>query len=62
MLKDFERMPSLTICRQQEMGRVRTVQPANLVNLLFNFQTFEIIKLWFVALEGAINIVLPTIQ
>lgn len=33
-------------------------QPSNLVDLLLNLKTFQVVKLRLVALEGAVNIVL----
>lgn len=35
-------------------------QPSNLVDLLLNLKTFQVVKLRLVALEGAVNIVLSS--
>ena len=36
------------------------LDPADLVNFLFNLQALEIIKFWLVALEGAVDIVVAS--
>lgn len=39
------------------MSWVGSFKPSNLIYLLLYFQTLEVIKLWFMALEGAVYIV-----
>lgn len=41
----------LTICGEQEMRIVVGGAPLDSIDLLFNLETFQIIKLWFVALK-----------
>lgn len=43
-----------------EKGSILLRQPTDLVDLLLNFQAFQVIKFSLVALEGAVNIVLPS--
>lgn len=49
---------SLTVSRQKELSSVLLRKPANLVDLLFYFQTLQVVELGLVALESAVNIVL----
>ena len=42
------------------MRWVLSLQPSYFVDFLLNFQTFEIIELWFVTLKGAVDIVFTT--
>lgn len=50
----------LTVSRQKELSGVLLWEPTNLVDLLFYFQTLQVVELWLVALESAVNIVLAT--
>ena len=43
------------------MGCILLWQPFYLVYFFLYFQTLQIIKLWFMALEGAVNIVLALV-
>ena len=47
----------LTISWQQELGSILLRKPADLVDLLFYFQTLQVVKLGLMALESAVNIV-----
>lgn len=49
----------LTIGGQEEIGGILLWQPTDFVDLLLNFQAFQVVKLGLVALKGAVNIVLP---
>ena len=42
------------------MRWVLSLQPSYFVDFLLNFQTFEIIELWFVTLKGAVDIIFTT--
>ena len=46
-----------TISRQEEMWLIFPLEPPNLVNFLLYFKTLEVVKLRFMALEGAVHIV-----
>lgn len=46
-----------TVSRQKKMGMVSSRQPPDLIDFLLDLQTFEIIKLWFVTLEGTVHVV-----
>ena len=35
-------------------------QPPDFVDFFFNFQTFQIVKFWFMTLEGAVDVILPS--
>lgn len=37
-------------------------QPSDLVDLFFNLQTLQVVKVWFMALESAVDIVLPRVH
>lgn len=43
------------------MCRVLLGQPSDLVDLLFNLQTLQVVKVRLVALECAVDIVLPRV-
>lgn len=47
-----------TIGGEQEIRRVLLRQPSYLIDLLLNLQALQVIELWLVALEGAVDIVL----
>ena len=49
-----------TIGSQQEEGGARLLDPADLVDFFLNLQTLEVVELWLVALEGAIDIVVTS--
>ena len=44
------------------MGGVAPFEPANLVDLLLDVETLEVIELWLVTLEGAVDVVLNVLQ
>lgn len=50
----------LTICRQKKLCCIFLRQPSNLVDLLLDLKTFQVVKLRFVALESAVNVVLSS--
>lgn len=50
----------LTVGGQQEVGCVLLREPSDFVDLLLDLQTLQVVKLWFVALECAVNIVLSS--
>lgn len=50
----------LTICGQEELCSVLLRQPPDLVDLLLDLKALQVVKLRLVALEGAVNIVLPS--
>lgn len=50
----------LTVGGQQEVGGILLRKPFDLVDLLLNLQTLQVVKLRLVALECAVNIVLPS--
>lgn len=54
------RAKGLTVGGQQEVGGILLREPFDLVDLLLNLQTLQVVKLRLVALEGAVNIVLPS--
>lgn len=47
-----------TVGGEQEIGCVLLREPSYLVDLLLYLQTLQVIELWLVALEGAVDIVL----
>jgi len=49
-----------TIGGEEEERRARLLHPADLVDFLFNFQTLQVVKLGFVALKCAIDIVVTS--
>lgn len=49
-----------TVCRQKELCGILLRKPSNLVDLFLNLKAFQVIKLWLVALEGAVNVVLAS--
>lgn len=50
----------LTVGGQQEVGCILLRKPSDFVDLLLNLQTLQVIKLGFVALECAVNVVLSS--
>lgn len=50
----------LTVGGEQEVGGVLLRKPFDLVDLLLDLQALQVVKLWLVALECAVNIVLPS--
>lgn len=50
----------LTVGGQQEVGGILLRKPFDLVDLLLNLQTLQVVKLRLVALECTVNIVLPS--
>lgn len=46
-----------TIGREEEEGGARLLHPANLIDLLLNLQTLQVVKLWLMALKRAVDIV-----
>lgn len=50
---------SLTIGGEEEVRRVLLWQPSDLVDFLFNLQTLQVVKVRLMALERAVDIVLP---
>ena len=48
----------LTIGGQQGVGGILLREPLDLVDFLLYLQTLEIIELWLVALEGAVDVIL----
>jgi hypothetical protein len=55
-----ERRKWLTIGGEEEVGSVLLRQPSYLVDLLLDLQALQVVKLRLVALEGAVNIILPS--
>lgn len=55
---DYRSVP-LTVGGEEKMCSVLLRQPFNLVNFLFDLQTLQIVKVGLVALERAVDIVLP---
>lgn len=51
---------TLTVRGQQELCGVFLWQPADLVDLLLDLQTLQVVELGLVALKSAVNIVLPS--
>lgn len=51
----------LTIGGEEEMCRILLWQPSDLVDFLFNLQTLQVVKVWLVALERTVDIVLPRV-
>ena len=49
----------LTIGREEEVGGVLLRKPSDLVDLLLDLKALQVVKLWLVALEGAVHVVLP---
>ena len=58
-LRNLPKFDGLVVGGQEKVGRVLSPKPPDLVDLLLNFQGLEVIKLWLMTLEGAVNIVLP---
>lgn len=52
----------LTIGGEQELGSILLRQPSDLVDLFFNLQTLQVVKVWLVALECAVDIILPRVR
>lgn len=52
---------SRTIGREQEMRSVRPATPTNAVDLLFDFQTLEVIEFRFMRLELGVELVLASL-
>lgn len=52
----------LTIGGEQEMCSILLWQPSDLVDLFFNLQALQVVKVWLMALECAIDIVLPRVH
>lgn len=52
---------SLTVGREQKVGRVLASAPLDLVDLLFDLQTFEVVELWLVRLELCVELVLTSL-
>lgn len=50
---------SLTIGAEQRVGCILLWQPLDLVDFFLNFQALQIVELGLMALESAVNIVLP---
>lgn len=50
----------LTVGGEQEVGGVLLRKPFDLVDLLLDLQALQVVKLRLVALECAVNIVLPS--
>ena len=48
-----------TVCGQKKLGGILLGQPSDLVDLLLDLQTLQVVELGFVALEGAVHVVLP---
>jgi hypothetical protein len=46
-----------TISREQEVCRVLSLAPSNLVDLLLNFERLEIIELWLMRLKLGVELV-----
>lgn len=51
-------MVALTVGGEEEVGSVLLRQPSNLIDLLLDLQTLKVVKLGFMALESAVDIVL----
>lgn len=49
----------LTVGGEQEVGSILLRKPFDLVDLLLDLQTLQIVELRLVALECAVNIILP---
>lgn len=49
---------TLTVCGQEKLRGVFLRQPADLVNLLLDLQTLQVVKLGLMALERAVNVVI----
>lgn len=48
---------SHTVGGEQEIGCILLWEPSYFIDLLFYLQTLQVIELWLVALESAVNIV-----
>lgn len=48
---------SRTVGGEQEIGCILLWEPSYFIDLLFYLQTLQVIELWLVALESAVNIV-----
>lgn len=48
---------ALTIGGEEEVGGVMRRQPANLIDFLFNLQTFQVIELRLMTLKCTVNII-----
>lgn len=51
------RLQGLTIGGQQRVGGVLLREPFDLVDFFLYLQALQVVKLWLVALEGAVHIV-----
>lgn len=49
---------SLTIGGEEEVRSVLLRQPSDLIDLLLNLQTLKVVELGFMALKGAVHVVL----
>jgi hypothetical protein len=50
----------LTIGRQKEVGGILSFAPTNLVNLLLNLQTLQVVEFGLVGLEFSVKLVLAS--
>ena len=50
-----------TICAQEKVCRVRSLEPLQSVDFLLDLETLEVVKLWFMRLERAVNLVLTSV-
>ena len=50
-------LDSLVVGGQKEVGWILPLEPPDLVDLLFDLQTLQVVELWLVALEGGVDIV-----
>lgn len=53
-------MGLLTVGGEEKIRSILLRQPADLIDLLFDLQTFQVVELRLVALKGAVNIVLAS--
>lgn len=51
----------LAIGGEEKMCSILLWQPSDLVDFFFNLKTLQVVKIWFVALERAVDIVLPRV-
>ena len=49
--------PQRTIRREQEVCRILSFAPPNLVDLFLNLERFKVIELWFVRLKLGVELV-----
>lgn len=60
-LKDLPKLDRLVVCAEQEMSGVLPPAPLDLVDLFFDLERLEIVKLGFVRLELGVKLVLAAL-